>query len=41
MNLEWKEIQGILYVVAATNSMGLSPLPDITAFGGKFPSTSL
>ena len=41
MNPEWKEIQGILYVVAATNSMGLSPLPDITAFGGKFPSTSL
>ena len=41
MNPEWKEIQGILNVVAATNSMGLSPPPDITALGGKFPSTSL
>ena len=41
MNPEWKETQGIFYVVAATDSMAPSPLPDITALGGKFPSTSL
>ena len=41
MNPEWKETLGIFYVVAATDSMAPSPLPDITAWGGKFPSTSL
>ena len=41
MNPEWKETLGIFYVVAATDSMAPSPLPDITAWGGKFPSTTL